>query len=503
MEQETAVFKSKTLIFCETKEHALQSELLLPDYYPEVEKVLHCGVQLTEESVTLQGDKICVAGKAVFTVLYASAQKRICSFSGTEKYTKLIPCGETAPGDVCIVRQTAAQVNYRATAPRRIELGAAAAVKAELWRLQETQALAASTADGLETLAGETDYFCAHALGDITLETVGSVRLPVGREDVSAVLHKSAVFRCDGISAIGNKLLVRGTLQASLSVLTTDGTVHAGLSFQLPVSETKDLFGAQENDVCRYCAGTPFVEVNLKAASGDKETVELSVQIRCTVLAGKPEKRAYLLDAYSLRGEPKLTAAPVGIVTGVSPLHAPFPFSAQAECYDDTAESVCDAFVSELRYSVSAGEGKLTVSGSAAVNALVRNDAGGFAFVSRTGAFSFEKPMPPGGAAFCAVQVNDLTAVLTGKGLLQFSGEFCLQGFETQTREETLLTALELPEPSARGMHEKIVAYYAAAGERVWDIAKANKTTVQLITSQNDLNKTTLDEAALLVFSAY
>lgn len=503
MERETAAFKNKALIFSETREHAVQSELLLPDYYPEVEKVLHCSVVFSEESVTLQADQICVAGRASFTVLFSSAENRICSFSGAEKYTKLIPCCETAPGDVCIVRQTPAQVNCRATAPRRIEVSAVAAVKAALWRFRETEALCSAEAPGLETLAGETDYFCMHAFGDLSLEVTGSVKLPAAREDVAAVLHKNAVFQCSGISAIGNKLLLRGTMHVSLSVITTDGTVHAGLKFQLPVTETKDLFGAEENDVCFYCAGSPNVEVNLKAAQGEKDAVELSVQLRCTVLAGKTEKRAFLRDAYSLQTAARLTAQTADIPCGAAPLETPFFFEAQAECYDETAETVCDAFVSDLRYSVSAQNAALSVSGSATVNALVKNRAGAFGFVARTCPFSFETPLSAAADVCCFVRANEFSAAFAGKGLLRFNGEFCLQGFQTQTRKETVLTALELPEEQARGAREKIVVYYAAAGERIWEIAKENRSSVSLIAAQNELKGETLEENAVLVFTAY
>ena len=502
MEQETAVFKNKTLIFSETKEHAVQSELLLPDYYPEVEKVLHCSVQLSEESVSMQADKISVAGKASFTVLFSSAENRIYSFSGTEKYTKLISCVETQAGDVCIVRQTPAQVNVRATAPRRIELGAVAAVKAELWRFQETEVLTSAEAPRLETLVGDADYFCTHAFGDVTLETTQSVRLPAAREEITAVLHKSASFDCSQISAIGNKLLLRGTMQLNLSVITADGNVHAGLSFQIPVTETKDLFGAEENDVCFYCAGVSNVEVNLKAALGEKDAVEVSVFTRCTVLTGKPEKRAFLRDAYSLRSPAQSTAASVGIMNAVLPLEAPFAFSAQAECYDD-AEKVCDAFISELRYSVSLQDDQLTVSGSAAVNALIKNRVGGYGFVSRTGAFSFDKQISPGSGVCCAVRVNNLSAAFGGNGLIQFNGDFCVQGFETQSGTETVLTSLELSETPARGAHEKIVVYYAAAGERVWDIAKENNSSVSLIGELNDLKADQLEQNTVLTFIAY
>lgn len=500
MEQETAVFRCSRLVFSETKEQDVACDLLLPDYYPEVDKMLHCRMQLTEESVSLHADQIGVAGRASFTVLYLSAENRVCSYTGVEKYTKLIPCGETKAGDVCRVSQTQAMLNFRAAGPRKIELRAAAAIKAELYRFEETEALQSASAPELQTLTGSTPYFASHAFGEFSFDIRGAVKLPVAREQAAAVLQHGAVCACTEQSAISNKILLRGEAQVSASVITADGAVHAGLQFRLPFTEARDLFGAAENDVCFVSFSSAEAELNLKASLGEPDAAELLVRVRCAVLTGKAEERTFLKDAYAPGAVPELTSARVRVLQSVSAVEASFPFSQQAEYYDDGIPEVCDAFVSDLRFAPVSENGAEGITCSASLNALLKNKTGAFSFVSRSASFTFERP--GGGAGICGMFCRSVSAAVEGGGTIRFTGEFVLRGFETAETEENALTAVSLPQTPAHGRRERIVVYYAGAGESVWEIAKENGSAVSVITELNGLKQDVLEENKVLVFSA-
>ena len=500
MEQETAVFRCSRLIFSETKEQAVACDLLLPDYYPEVDKMLHCRMQLTEESVSLHADQISVAGRASFTALYLSAENRVCSYTGVEKYTKLIPCGETKAGDVCRVSQTQAMLNFRAAGPRKIELRAAAAVRAELYRFEETEILQSASAPDLQTLAGATPYFASHAFGEFCFEIRGAVKLPVAREQVAAVLQHGAVCACTEQSAISNKILLRGEAQVEASVITAEGAVHAGLQFRLPFTEARDFFGTEENDVCYVSFGAAQAELNLKASLGEPDSAELVVRVRCAALAGKAENRTFLKDAYAPGAVPEFMSANVRVLQSVSSAEASFPFSQQAESYDEGIPEVCDAFVSDLRFAPVSENGAEKISCSASLNALLKNKAGAFSFVSRSASFTFDRP--GGGVGYYGMFCRSVAAAAEGGGVIRFTGEFALRGFVTAETEETALTSVSLPQTPVHGRHERIVVYYAGAGESVWEIAKENGSAVSVITELNDLKQDVLEENRVLVFSA-
>ncbi len=505
MEQSSVVLKSKTMVFSDTKEQSIECEMLLPDYYPEVEKVLQCSMELSEESVSLHADKISVAGKAGFTILFLSAEKQLYSFSTTEKYTKMIPCGETQSGDFCTVRQTKTQLSFRASAPRKIELRAVAAVHAELYRFTSAEALSGLDGPSVESLPKETACFVTHALQAVSLDLMKSVKLPVARDKVTAVVRKSARLRFTEIKTIANKVMLNGDLDAALTLATNDGAVYSDLQFRLPVTEVKEVFGVEENDACYISAGRCAVDVNLKASQGESDLCELQIRSSCVLLAGRQEKTSFLTDAYCTDAALHVTAAPVQLDSAVSSVQTTFPFSAQAEYYDDSVTEVCAAFVSDIRFFCAAEKEKTKISGSATVNALLKNKADAFSFVSRSATFTFEKPEAAGQRQrFYEVDCQSVSASLASSGLLQFTGEFCLHGFETEQKVEEMLTAAALPEnESTRGIHEKIVVYYASKGETLWNIAKENKSTVKQITAHNQLKDSALQENTVLVFPAY
>lgn len=505
MEQSNVELKCKSLIFSDTKEQSIESEMLLPDYYPEVDKVLQCSMELSEESVSLHADKISVAGKASFTILFLSAEKQMYSYTAAEKYTKLIPCGETQNGDVCTVRQTKTQLNFRAAAPRKIELRAVAAVHAELYRFTSAKALATLDGSSVESLQKETACFISHAFQSVSLDLLKSVKLPVARDKITAVVQKSARLRLAEIKTISNKVMLGGDLEVTLTLVTDDGFVYSDLQFRLSVSEVKEVFGVEENDACYVCPGECAVDVNLKAPQGENELCELQIRCNCILQAGKPEQTSFLTDAYATNTTLHVTAAPVQLDSAITPVQTTFPFSAQAEYYDDTVTEVCSAFISDVRFSCAAEKNKTEISGSATVNALLKNKAGAFSYISRSTTFSYEKQETIcQRQRFYAVGCQSVSASLAGSGLLQFSGEFCLHGFETEQKTEEMLTAVTLPEAeNIHGIHEKIVVYYAAKGETLWSIAKENRSTVKKITEHNQIKDGALQENTVLVFPAY
>ena len=505
MEQTNAEFKCNTMVFSDTKEQSLECDMLLPDYYPEVDKVLQSTMELGEESVTLNADKIGIAGKACFTLVFLSAEKKIYSFSVTEKYTKLIPCGETQNGDACIVRQSQTSLNFRVAAPRRIELRAVAAVHAQLYRLTQTAALSGLSSAGVETLTAGSPCFIPHVLQEVSLDLVKNVKLPLAREKISAVLHKRVCVHTTELKTVANKLMLNGELEISLTLAADDGHVYSDLQFHLPFSEVKEMFGAEENDVCYFCQEHGSVEVNLKTSQGEADACELRIRCGCLLLAGKQETVSYLKDAYSLHGSLHVTAAPVQMDCAVTPVQTRFPFSAQAEYYDDTATEICAAFISDIRFSCAEEKEKTEISGSATVNALLKNNSGGYSFVSRSATFTFEKAETQGQRQrFYQVECQSVSAAFAGSGLLRFSGEFSLNGFEIIKSTEEMLTSAALPEQTdARIGHEKIVVYYGERGETLWNIAKENHAAVSQIAAQNDLKENVLSENAVLVFPAY
>ncbi len=499
---QTAAMQSKKQIFSDTREQAVPCDMMLPEYYPEIEKVLSCSVQFSEESVTLHGDKIGVNANACFTLVYLSSEGRPYSFVANEKYTRLIPCCETAAGDVCLVRQSLSQLDCRATAPRKAEARAVAAVRADVWRREETCVVAGAADPRLELLPGETELFRRSGFYAGTFVLRRSVKLPDACENTTAIVRADARMRVDEAVVIRGKVMLRGSCAVTVTSAGAEGRITAGAEFRQPFSETLDVFGAEEGDQCYYSVGVEEVRADLKSAAAGSDSPEVQITVSCVLITGRQTRQTYLRDAYAPGFSPETAAADLRVGAAVKQTAFSFPFEARAECFDENARQVADAWLTDLRLTETPGESAVTLNGSATVNALL---TGGetLSLISRSVAFSFAREQTAGDTDFVfSAFASALSASFDGNGSLLFSGEISVNGFETTYLNARMLTALSLPEDQTAAEEERVVVYYAGAGERLWDIAKAEGGTVRQIKEFNGLQTDETEHAAPLVFSA-
>ena len=141
MQTQNKTIKTKAAVFSDIKEQAVEADLILPDYYPDISKILKCSVNLSTEAVTVSGDRISVAGTALIKLVFCGDDKSINVYETQAKYTKILQCSDIEATDIVDVMQTAGALNYKALGPKRVEVRAVAVVKINVHRLCEKTVL--------------------------------------------------------------------------------------------------------------------------------------------------------------------------------------------------------------------------------------------------------------------------------------------------------------------------------------------------------------------------
>ena len=438
---------------------------------------------------------------ARFGIVYLSSEGKPYSYACTEKYTRLIPCGGSQAGDVCVVSQTQNQLNCRAVAPRKLEVRAVAAIRAEILRTSSAEILPRIDDPRIETQTAETELFSPHGAADGTFTFRQPVRLPVPREQLTALFRADAVLNNEEIRVIRNKVMLNGVCVLTLTAADAQGVVYPGVQFRLTYSETLDVIGAEEEDECFICLRTEDVRADLKAGAGEDDALEVQITAAFALLTGRHGKQTYLKDAFAPGYALEIAAEDILLDRGVVQTEFTFPFEAQAECFDAGADEICDAYLTDLCFTAVQEGGEVQLSGSATVNALLKNRDGALWSVSRSASFSCGRET----ADVCtrrryAAYCRSVSASFERSGLLRFTGEICVRGFEIAALKTGMLISAALPENAQRTGEEQIVVYYAEKNEHVWDIAKENGSTVAGIRESNGLQSDVLAAPAVLVF---
>ena len=501
MENLTQSIKSPRLVFSQTKEQSVEADLVLPDYYPEISKILDCSMTLSEEAVTVTADKISIAGEANIRLLYSCAQNGLHVYETVSKYTKLVPGGSFENNDLCLVRQDLIRLNFRAVSPRKTEVRAVAAIKTDVLRMQETVCLSAETDGNLQLRTACDNGFCISAYARVSIELEEKIGLPAAREKISGILRQNARVSFSDVRAVSNKMMLTGTAEIAFVYLKADHTVSTEHRISLPFTQIADVYGAREEDLCYLAVQGADAVIDLKNMS--EEDTQAAVRIRANLLAvtGKQQTYQYVEDAYSIRGRMKTEAKKCLLSDGIVQTSQPLRVESELQTYDVEVREICDRSVCDVSLTASVSDGNMEVNGSLNLKVLGRTSEGSFCCFSRSCSFSHSFPLA-GNNVFYVLQAvpGAVSADTAGSGVIRFGCDMTLNLFLLQGRDVTLISGIVTETGDKEPRNEQIVLYYGAKGEVLWDIAKENRTSVALLKTLNALEDDVLPEDRLLVF---
>lgn len=496
MQNDYLTLRGASVVFTDTKEQLIECEAVLPDYYPEINKVLKCSVTAGTEDIAVSGDKVSVAGKADVKLTYLDAEKHVHIYTSLVKYTRVFSGLPLTGEDVCFVSQTVTSVEHRAGAPRRCEIRALAAVRLTCLRKTELSALSGTDAPDAELLTENTEVYDAGALKCFELAFSETVELPSAPGRISGVLYSSQDVEFSEVRVIRNKVMLKGCCELTARFVTDDGSLTPETAFTVPFTEIAGFPGAEEDDECRLFADAVGARV---AVSEDGASAQVFVTAQVKAICVRKRELCLPADMYSVSREVSLKRVPYRIITGFSPVRKHFQVTADAECYDDTAAGIAAFFTDPPVCAPIVSGGELRIGGSVGVNFIVSCADGNLSLISRTCNFDESAGPWTDGEAFVSVSAR-ITAASLKNGRVDYSVGIDTRGgvVETENRSVIADAVFEEGEKKPAG-REKVILYYARPGEKIWDIAKENRCSADRIREFNELKSAEVEENTMLV----
>lgn len=489
----TETVKSFLKKFDETKEQTVEFDVVLPDYYPEVNQILKCTVVPATESVTSAGDKLSVSGNARATVVFSGAGGEIRVFEMSQKYTKVLQRDTLSDGDKCFVSQDTTQLNYRATAPRRLEIRASVAVGVSAYGVRNCEIVSDFEDCGIEQRCESFNSFELTGAEKITFEITDTVKLPDGTGSEFEQIGASGEVFVRETKVIKNKVMLKGSCTADFVTVSSDGNVRR-FTEEIPFTEIREVYGADENCTCAVSVSLKSVRIAAKSGNEASFTAEAEAVVfafsKCTHTAA--------VDAFSLKCDCETRSENAHVIKETVSVDTTVGASLETDTYDPSAAEILAAFTDGVRFGCSRSEGGNKLNGTCVFNAIVKNTSGAIFTVSRTAAF--ECALPDGDDYFLSVSPSSIGAELLSSGKIAFSASFGVKGFAVAGEDRTFVTDCAVSEQTHDARKSGIAVYYANAGENLWDIAKENRCRVCDIKELNGIESDVTADARAVIF---
>ncbi|MBE6541399.1 MAG: hypothetical protein E7672_03015 [Ruminococcaceae bacterium] len=447
-------------------------DFLLPDYQPEVRRVIGVKSSVSIDGKYLSGDELEADGGVTYTLLYIGGDGAITQSSHTSSFTGHIPLGSDGDdrysASDLIMSCSADNVTCRVTAPRKITLSS----KVRLGLMsQKPQNVSLNT--DITSVRRKTEKFTTASLCELrqTGEISGEIR---EREGVEIIFAAGDIcisdVRIDKNSS--NKAVVKGEGYITVLMFDSDNG-YFNVKGRAPLEEEIILPDMAADATCR-AAVFPSV-VMIEVGVSDDGVVSWKMEYDLDIDVMKCTECEITTDAYLPESEEKLTMngysayTPGGMINGRLTTSANMKIGADSSYICSWGSGSIDRC--EIR------EGRMTLGGSAKIS-VVKSCDGDVTIDDVTIPIRYEceamagAENSDGALKRTKVGVTDINVRKDGD-TLGITAELALSAAVLSEKNTVCATQIEAISESASTSKKNMVRVYVPdVDETPWDVEK-------------------------------
>ncbi|MBQ7334559.1 MAG: DUF3794 domain-containing protein [Clostridia bacterium] len=476
-----------------TLTHDSAEDFTLPDYMPEIRRVLAVEAVPLPESRFLTGAAMEFGGTVIYSVLYLGDTGEIYSAPLSSEYSASVALGDASVTDAAAVGIDTHldSVTCRASGPRKLSLKSRLKTGIAAYRPDSLTEIARDSATGrsVEDAPVERLVYTAPnvqiARGEITSTASGTVSVAAGTK----VIACRGAIRPEEVRSASDGVSVRGDAVLHMLCLSPEGKLFCTAA-KTPISELIPVSGAGEGDPCRAWGRSAAVTVNTTDPSAVSWEIEYDMEAECV----RPEETSYTADAYATSCASSTETAEHDslrlIKCGIGALSFSGESGRQSKAV--AGEYVIRADAAAAVDRVEMGEGKkLIFHGNCGCRVLLAADgeviAEEFAVPFRYETEAFARPESADLLWRCSAETVDVAARTEGDKIAV--GVDLSLSMSVLSREKIrAVTAVVLDRSAPVEGEDGVVRIcYPDAGESVWEIGKRYRADLHTLCRRNGL----------------
>lgn len=493
------------LIYEGSVEQAVDSDITLPDYCPDIQRILKCTLTPRIASTAVSGDRITVDGAALVRIIYVCDAGRIRCFEQNLPFSKHVEA-KNLTADACArVRAKTEYVNCRAVSQRRADVhgSLSLAIRASVTQTEEL----IDTAEGCGVELRKKTLLTSSVAGCTERAFTVSEVMEIGASNpaISQIINASASTSVQEIKVINNKILLKGELSVKTTYCSEDADdMLEKITHSIPISQIIEADGI--DDTCRTdlrLEVTSLETVPKCDTDGDMRLLDIIARISAYVCATREVEAPVITDAYSTKYE--LTAE-----------KRVMEFSTLLENFTDTAlcrgsldisssgvSSVLDLWCSDITTNAVKREELLVVSGTITICMLILDGDSVPGYLERQVDYEYTRRTDCGDKNIQCDPNVSATAVdyVMGAGdKLDTRIELSITASVSSLTEDKVIVSIQPDEDNPKkNPAAALTIYFCDVGENVWNIARKYNTTVSAIMAENELAEETVAEKRMLL----
>lgn len=493
-------------IFEGCSEQPVDLDFSLPDYCPDIQKILKCQIDPRITGRNISGDRLDVEGIAIINLIYLDAEKlTVHCCEHTSPYSASFNL-KTTPQDAIIFAKTKVEyVNCRAVSQRRLEIHGAFSVCAKVSCRIEDEIVCGISGDGIEEKKKNISASSIIGLGQQQFSINEVVAHGSSVPNVEALIRSSVSVVLSNYKTVANKIIINAEVILNMLYINNIETGETEKrQYTVPISQIVDIEGITDDCEPDIKIDVLNHDINLRNDSDDEDLLSLEAKLVISAVAYEKKEVEVLNDVYSIDYEVEPQYETKKIVNLFDYINNTYTDKNTVELSDSGVSEIIDVWNEMISVNSQVNEGKIVFKGKLNVCVLAM-DSEGVPFYSER-VINFEHDYdwdnkPENIRCDENISLMALNYNNNGTGSIEVKTEIKVETFVYVEESFKSIVDISIDEekPREKGTNEALTIYYAEKGESIWEIARMYRTSVSSIKEENDLEEEVLENRKMIL----
>ena len=493
--------KKDYLCACETifdglVEQPVDLDFSLPDYCPDIQKILKCQICPQISSRNISGDKLYVEGTANISLIYLDEEKisiRCCEH--TSPFSVSINLKSSVQDAVILTRTKTEYVNCRAVTPRRLDIHGAFSIFAKVRCKKEKDVVCDIEGEGIEKKKVLTKCNNVLGLGQQYFNISEVIDKGSKQPEIEHLLKTTVNVVMQNYKTLQNKVMIDAV--ANIKVIYISDIEYSNietLEHTVPISQIIDVEGVQDDCGCDINIEVLNHDISVKSNDNDENNLlSFECKIGVSAIAYEEKDISILNDVYSIDYESEPKFKKVSLSNLADKLNETYMLKSSIDVDNNEISELIDADGELNNVKCFVKDEKINFEGKINVCLLAKDSEDIPFYLERLVEFTYEHELNnKSDTVLCEenVLLKSCECRLIGKNSVEVIAELQIGAVIYVESKHLSITDIFVDEEKPREKDKKaaLTIYYADEGEELWNIAKKYCTSVEKIQNENEID---------------
>ncbi len=485
-----------------SSEQPVDLDFTLPDYCADVEKIFKCTITPEIYSTNSSGGQLTVEGVSLVRVLYCSTDKKSLKCAEqTLPFSVSFNLSPDLSDFITTVKAKTEYVNCKAVSPRRLMVHGAVTLNVRACEKKPSNLYLPPKDSSLQACIKSTKVSQLMSLQSEVFSVVESITVG-SKSPVATVLRSDVKTNLNDVSAVGNRLLLKGEVTLSMLYATEIGSeVPEPFTYVFPFVHNMDCAGIDESTVREIDLTLFSHDIKLKSdVLSDNPVVVLEAKLCASVACRKETQVSYISDAYSTCCNTELEFTPLTLETSVVPKVSSIMNKSTLSLGEAKVSRVVDIFCDNVTVKPYVSD-KLKISGKANFCILALDENSQLTYIERSVEIDNTEQLSDifTGCRDVTSMIKSLSYRLTDNNNMELRAELSVLTKLVKTENVQVVSSIADCGEITDTDNCALTLYFAEDGESIWDIAKRYRTNKNDLCVENNLGEKEFTEKMLLL----